>query len=120
MRIIPFFILFILTVSCHKEKAIETNLCAEGSTIDNISWIANIKRAMGSCSVCERSIVRATYRQQVVFFETITAADCDYANTPTLYSCDGKVVRTFTLSATDQQEFIDDVKRDAIVYVCKN
>jgi hypothetical protein len=71
---------------------------------------------MSNCS-CEISIIQGTYSGGTVFFSAITDALCDGISIPTLYDCEGKVVRIFT--SDDFSSFPDLVTTDKVLYRCK-
>lgn len=79
----------ILTFSCKDDKCIETNVCNLTGPIDEVPWIAELKKTMTKCS-CEISLIKGTYNGQVVIFIAFTDPLCDGINTPTLYNCEGK------------------------------
>jgi hypothetical protein len=119
MRIFIVLMMLILTVSCSDDKNVDTNVCTTTGSIDNVSWIAGLKKTMTNCS-CEISIIKGTYEGQTVIFIALTDPLCDGIDTPTLYNCEGKEMRSFTDSAADQKELFDKVTRDSVLYRCKS
>ena len=108
-----------LAVSCNDDKNIDTNACTTTATVDNIPWIQDLKETMTNCA-CEKSIIQGTYEDQPVIFIALTDPSCDGINTPTLYNCEGEIIRSFTDSAVDQKELQEKVTRDSVLYRCKS
>jgi hypothetical protein len=119
MRIFIVLVLLILTVSCSNDKNVDTNVCTTTGSIDDVPWIAGLKKSMTNCS-CESSIIKGRYDNQTVIFIALTDPLCDGIDTPTLYNCEGIEIRSFTNSAADQKELFDKVTRDSVLYRCKS
>lgn len=92
-----------------------TNACTADDPME-ISWIKDLQNTLTDCT-CEISVIRGTYDGQTVFFTALTDPLCDGIDTPTLYDCNGDIVRTFTWD--DYQEFYSEVTRDEVLYRCK-
>lgn len=121
MKRIIFAISIILTfgsVSCSDDQKIDSNACKVTESIDNVPWLVELKKSMTNCT-CEISIIKGTYNRQTVIFIAITDPVCNNINTPTLYNCEGKEIRSFTTSTTDQKELRDNVTWDSVLYRCK-
>ena len=103
--------------SCNDDKKDDTNACTASEPMD-VPWIAQLKGSMTNCT-CEISIIKGTYEGQTVFFIALTDPVCDGIDTPTLYSCHGKPIRSFTNSTSDQKELREKVTRDTVIYRCK-
>lgn len=73
---------------------------------------------MTNCT-CETSIIKGTYEGQIVFFIAVTDPVCNGVDMPTLYSCGGDEIRTFTSSPADQKELREKLIRDSVLYRCK-
>jgi len=115
-KIILIFIMSLLILnSCLYDKLPKTE-CISDNPIEDFAWLKAIKSTMTNCG-CEISIIQGTYNNQTVFFTALTDALCDGINMPTLYDCEGKVVRIF--NSTDYREFYDQVTRDKVLYRCK-
>jgi len=119
MRIFVLLVMIFLMVSCDDDQNTDTKECAWIGSADEVQWYAALKESITNCT-CETSIIKGTYYHQTVFWIAITDPLCNSVNTPTLYNCEGKAIRTFTLSVTDQQEFWDKVKLDSVLYRCKD
>ena len=100
---------------CRYDK-ITTTECISNNPTEDFAWLKAIKNTMTNCN-CEISIIQGTYNNQTVFFTALTDALCDGINIPTLYDCEGKVVRVFT--SADYRDFNDQVTRDKVLYRCK-
>jgi len=100
---------------CRYDKMANTE-CNSNNPTEDFAWLKAIKNTMTNCS-CEISIIQGTYNNQTVFFTALTDALCDGINIPTLYDCEGKVVRVFT--SADYRDFNDNVTRDKVLYRCK-
>lgn len=111
-------ILIVCSVSCNDDKNVNANACNATGSIDNVPWIVDLKKSMTNCT-CEVSIIKGTYEGQTVIFIALTDPLCDGIDTPTLYNCNGKEIRSFTDSASDQKELRDNVTRDSVIYRCK-
>jgi hypothetical protein len=103
----------IIIVSCKKETQ---NACKSDNPIENITWIKELKSSMTQCN-CELSIIQGTYNHQAVFFIATTDPLCDGIDTPSLYDCNGNVVRSFNMN--DYHDFYTLVTRDKVLYRCK-
>lgn len=108
-------ILFILNC-CTYDKLTKTE-CNSDDPIEDFAWLKEMKNSLTNCS-CEISIIQGTYNNQTVFFTALTDALCDGIDIPTLFDCEGKVVRTFT--SNDYRDFYDHVTRDKVLYRCNN
>jgi hypothetical protein len=107
----------ILFMGCAKDATEETtNACNSSNPIEEVGWLKAMKNSLTNCS-CEMSIIQGTYNNQTVFFIALTDELCDGIDMPTLFNCEGKVVRTF--NETDYREFYDKVTRDKVLYRCK-
>jgi len=111
-------ILALGSVSCTDDQKIESKVCKATESIDNVPWIVELKKSITNCQ-CEISIIKGTYNGQTVIFVAITDPVCNSINTPTLYNCEGKEIRSFTSSTTDQKELRDNVTWDSVLYRCK-
>ena len=122
MKKIIFAISIILafgSVSCTDDKKNDSTACKATLSIDSTPWIIDLKKSLTNCS-CEISIIKGTYNSQTVIFVAITDPVCNSTNTPTLYNCEGKAIRSFTASTTDQKELRDNVTWDTVLYRCKS
>jgi len=106
------------SVSCNDEDKLATNACTPTVSIDDVPWIAALKKTMTNCT-CEISIIKGTYQGQTVIFIALTDPSCDGIDTPVLYNCVGNEIKTFTDSPSDQKELHDNVTRDSVLYRCK-
>jgi hypothetical protein len=104
--------------SCTDDQKIDSNVCKATESIDNVPWIVDLKKSITNCQ-CENSIIKGTYNGQTAIFVAITDPACNSINTPTLYNCEGKEIRSFTSSTTDQKELRDSVTWDSVLYRCK-
>jgi hypothetical protein len=130
MKIFTFLLLAtILTSSCNDHKCLDTNANACSLlpwVINEVPWIIELKKTVktGSCGndgQCETSLLQGTYNGQVVIFISVGGALCDALNVPTLYNCEGKIIKSFTTSAEDIKELFDNkLTRDRELYSCKN
>ena len=119
-KIIVFVTSVILTMGaagCTDHK-FDTNACTSADSIEGVVWIEELKESMTNCT-CEISIIKGTYEGQAVIFIALTDPVCNGIDTPTLYNCEGKEVRSFTTSAADQKELREKVTRDTVMYRCK-
>lgn len=111
-------VLAISSVSCNHDKSIVTNACTLPMSVDNVPWLVELKKTMTNCT-CEISIIKGTYEGQPVIFIGLTDPLCDGIDTPTLYNCDGNVIRSFTSLPSDQKDLRNKVTRDTVLYRCK-
>ena len=109
-------ILGILFMGCTKDATVDTtNACTSANPIEEVGWLKSMKESIvNTKSACETSIVQGTYNNQTVFFTMITDPLCNSINMPTLYSCEGKVVRTFT--EADYREFSEKVTSVKVLF----
>lgn len=116
-KIILFFVLSLLILnSCYYDKMAKTE-CISDNPIEDFAWLKAIKNTMTDCS-CEISIIQGTYNNQTVFFTSLTDMLCDGIDMPTLFDCEGKVVRVFTVA--DYRTVNDLVTKDKVLYRCKD
>jgi hypothetical protein len=88
-------------------------------SIESHPWLIELKNSMTNCS-CELSIIQGTYRNQTVFFGALTDPLCNGLNTPILFNCEGRPIKSFSDSAADQKELTDNVTRDKVLYRCND
>jgi hypothetical protein len=125
--------IFILSMTiifsgCGRDKSLDINngCIFLAWSIDNVPWIVELKKTVknGPCGPggqCQASLVEGTYYGQVVFYMAVGGALCDTAgDTPTLYNCEGKIIKVFTISAADQKELYSKVTRDRVLYNCND
>ena len=87
------------------------------SDIQIVKLIDDLKSSLTNCG-CDISIIQGRYGGQTVFFTAINDPACDSINTPTLYGCDGEVVRVFTTSERDQRDLAERVTWEQVIYTC--
>ncbi|HZK96042.1 MAG TPA: hypothetical protein VFC67_17715 [Prolixibacteraceae bacterium] len=115
-KIILFFAISLLLLNgCYYDKMAKTE-CISDNPIEDFAWLKAMKNTMTDCG-CETSIIQGTYNNQTVFFTALTDALCNGINMPTLYDCEGKVVRVFTIA--DYRTVTDLVTTDKVLYRCK-
>jgi hypothetical protein len=100
---------------CQDDKINEPLVCEWNGSFDDFPFMETMKESMTNC-ICVQSIFQATYKDQTVFYQAITDPRCDSIFAPTLYNCDGDVVRVFT--ATEYNEFFIVVTEREIIYSC--
>ena len=103
-------------LNCCKYDSLARTECTSNNPIEDFTWLRVVKNSLSNCS-CEISIIQGTYSNRTVFFTAITDALCDGIIIPTLYDCEGKVVRIFT--SDDFLSFNDLVSTDKVLYRCK-
>jgi hypothetical protein len=119
MRVFIFSLLIIGTFQCHDDDSnITRNVCTTTGSHEDIKWFAELKSSM-ECAYCETSIIQGTYAGQDVIFAALTDPLCDGIDTPTLYTCDGIELRSFSTSLIDQQDLRENLTRDTVLYRCK-
>jgi hypothetical protein len=109
-------ILTAISASC-VDDPINTNACMTTESIDTILWIAELKNSMTDCT-CEQSIIKGTYNGEAVIFIALTDQVCNGIDTPTLYTCYGKEIKSFSDSPADQKDLHDNLTRDIVLYRC--
>lgn len=115
-HLIFIFTAALLLSSCKSEQIEVKNACNSGNPMDEVIWLKNLKSSIDK-SACDVSIVQGTYNNQTVFFTLITDPLCNSVNMPTLYNCEGDIVRTFNIN--DYKEFNNLVKTVKILYHSK-
>jgi hypothetical protein len=118
MRILAFFLLSALAISCNDDKELESNECSSLTSIEAVPWMLELQETITNCS-CKTSIIKGTYHSQTVFFVVMNDELCNGINSPTLFNCKGEEVKSFTSSAADQEDFYDEVSWDLTLYSCK-
>jgi hypothetical protein len=108
-------ICLLILVGCEYDKPAKAE-CISDNPIEDFAWLKEMKNSLTQCD-CEVSIIQGTYNNQTVFFTALTDVLCDGINIPTLFDCDGKIVRVFTIG--DYRSFNDLVTRDKVLYRCK-
>ncbi len=115
-KLILLFAASLLLFSCDDEEKEISNACTSAKPLEEVEWLKDLKNSLTNCT-CEVSLIKGTYDNQTVFFTALTDPICDGIDTPTLYDCEGNIVRTFTMN--DYQEFYSNVTRDEVLYRCK-
>jgi len=118
MRAIVFLLFAIVIISCQDDREAQNTVCTDIESIEQTPWLVELKNSITNCS-CEVSIIKGEYERQTVFFVALTDPLCNGINSPSLFNCEGKVVRSFTSAAEDQKELADKVTIDTILYRCK-
>ena len=111
-------LLAILLVACTNDPEIisTTSACSANDPVSEVGWVNTLKNSITNCS-CLVSVIRGTYNSETVFFTAVTDPLCDVVLTPTLYDCDGVIVKTFTDSVDDQED-LQNLIHDSILYTC--
>ena len=104
---------------CDDGATAKANTCGVSDPMEDLHWMSGLKASLTNCS-CEMSIIRGRYMDKTVFFVALTDPLCDGIDTPTLYECNGNVVRSFTDAPADQKEFYEKVSWDEVLYRCKS
>ena len=102
-------------LNCCKYDNLSKTECISNNPTEDFVWLKTIKSSLTNCS-CEISIIEGTYNGGTVYFTAITDILCDGILIPTLYDCEGKVVRIFT--SDDFSSFHDLVTTDKVLYRC--
>ena len=110
------FTMILGMLNCCKYENLAKTQCSSNNPTEDFVWLKAIKNSLSNCS-CEISIIQGTYNGGTVFFTSLTDALCDGISMPTLYDCEGKVVRIFT--SADYLNFHDLVTTDKVLYRCK-
>ena len=103
MRNTLFLMLTMIVLSC----AEDTVICKTNEDVSS-EWFTDLKNSLTNCS-CELSIIRARYQNQTVYYTALTDPLCNGVNTPVLLNDEGKVIKTFTQSPEDQEDFNENV-----------
>ena len=119
MRKFIFPLVIALLVGCSDEDTcLQTNTCGLTGQLEELSIFKSLKESITNCS-CITSILTGTYEAQTVFYVAVTDPTCDSVFAPTLYNCDGEVVRVFENTLEEQAEFRQKVEDRKSVYDCK-
>ncbi len=113
---LPLVIFTLLLSCCNDEKDTSTQNACDSDNPLEISWVKEIINSLQNCT-CEISFIQGMYNGQTVFFTALTDPLCDGIELPTLFDCNGKPIRTFTIN--DFQYFYNEVTRDTVLYRCK-
>ena len=111
-----FLLMGIYLFGCEKSDKETLNACRSTDPLENVIWLKTIKNELTNC-YCEMSIIQGKYNNQTVFYVALTDPLCNGISTPTLYDCDGNIIRTFTMN--DFQEFYKNVNAEKVLYRCK-
>jgi hypothetical protein len=109
-------IIIFLLQSCSKGDKETLNACKSTNPVEDVTWLRTIKGSLTNCT-CEVSIIQGTYDSGTVFYVAITDPLCNGINIPTLFDCNGNMVRTFTMD--DYLEFTSLVTPVKVLYRCK-
>jgi len=85
--------------------------------LEEYEWLQEVKNNMTDC-LFETSIIQGTYLRQTVFFTAVTDPLFSGINTPTLYNCQGGIVRIFTMD--NYQDYQNQVTINKVLYRCKD
>ena len=110
------FTMILGMLNCCKYDSLSKTEYISNNPTEDYAWLKTVKNSLSNCS-CEISIIQGTYNSRTVFFTSITDVLCDGITIPTLYGCDGQVVRIFT--SDDFLSFHDLVTTDKVLYRCK-
>ena len=116
MRIMSAFLLVsLLMANCSDEKDC-SNACNCDNPLKKFTWLQDLKNTITD-GVCEVSLLQGTYNGQTIFYIQMTDPFCEAIDTPTLYNCDGELVRIFTFE--DHQDFYTEVTMTKTLYTSK-
>jgi len=107
----------VLLVNCSKDEKTYANNCNTDNPMEELGWLKEMKDTLTNCT-CQISIVQETYKNQPVFFIALTDPLCNGISIPTLYNCNGKVIKKY--SADDFMDFNHQVTFDSVLYSCKD
>jgi len=115
-KILIVFTIILGMLNCCKYDSLAKTECTSNNPIEDLAWLRAVKNSISNCS-CEISIIQGTYNKRTGFFTLITDVLYQGIIIPTLYDCEGKVVRIFT--SDDFLGFNDLVFTDKVLYRCK-
>jgi hypothetical protein len=116
MRTFIFLAFIIAALGC--KKNVDSNACNSKNSIHDIPWIVELKNSITNCS-CKTSVIKGTFEGKTVFYIGVNDPICNGINTPTLFNCEGKAIRTFTSSEDDQNELRSKLKAEEVLYTCR-
>jgi hypothetical protein len=101
------------------DKCLQTTACGITGQFEELSVFKSLKESITNCS-CITSILMGTYEGETVFYVAVTDPTCDSIFAPTLYNCDGEIVRVFENTLEEQSEFFEKVVDRRSLYDCNN
>lgn len=120
MKIVKVFSIVLLVVfvisSCGKDENTGKSTCDLANPIEELPWLKEIKNSLTNCSI-EMSILQGTYKNQTVFYVSMTDPRVDAIQTATLLDCEGKVIEV--IKPDKYQTFLDKVSNVKNLYRCK-
>jgi hypothetical protein len=115
-KILVLFTMIPWMLNCCKYDSFPKAEFISNNPTEDYPWLKVVKNSLTNCS-CEISILQGTYKGRTVFFTAITDALCDGISMPSLYDCEGKIVRIF--NSDDFLSFHDLVTTDKVLYRCQ-
>jgi hypothetical protein len=110
-RIIIVFIFFTLIIGCEKNE----KTCNSENPIEELGWLKELKSSFTNC-ICEMSIIQATYREQTVFYSSMTDPLCDGYYPVILLDCNGTQVKTYE---PNDPALATEISNREVLYRCK-
>jgi hypothetical protein len=104
-------LLIIMSVGCEKTDKI----CGCNNPLEDISWLKELKDSMTNCS-CETSIFQATYKNEPVFYQSVTDPLCNSVFNVSIINCQGYVLKTYN---SGDGLFLSELSNKKIIYTCK-
>ncbi len=112
-----FFIILIFTLALACKKEEKDNACNSDNPIEDFIWLKELKATIPENCVCETSLIQGSYENQTVYYIAPTDLLCDGIIAPTLYDCNGDIVRIFT--PEESHLFFESVTQTQVLYTCK-
>lgn len=115
-RTLIILITIFIVASCGKDENTGKSTCDLADPIEELPWLKEIKNSLTNCSI-EMSILQGTYKNQTVFYISMTDPRVDAIQTATLLDCEGKVIEV--IQPNKYQTFLNRVSNVKNLYRCK-
>jgi hypothetical protein len=121
MRNLALILLLTTVTGCNNgDEHFSENTCPTAETLNYFPWVDKlIEMADSFCGSCEQRVVTGTYNEQTVVFLLMNDPVCNSIFIGPLHNCNGRIIKNFSSSSSDQEEFKTKVDIDSVLYRCQ-
>jgi len=121
MKNLALILLLAAIAGCNdSDERFSENACPTAETLNHFPWVHRLTEMADSfCASCEHSLAIGTYNDETVIYLMMNDPLCNGIFLGPLHNCKGQIVKYFSSSTSDQEEFKNKVNLDSILYRCQ-
>jgi len=119
MKILPILFLTLILAGCENDCDDKVTTCPTPETMEEFPWVMELVDEMGECGEWMTAVVRGKLDSSDIVYTIMNDPQCDGIFTGPLYDCRGNIIRTISVSETDQEIIRNHVSVDIILRQCR-